>query len=202
MKRELSKKLYLGKNIMQVATLLLIFLFGGCAEKIKTNIKPYESLYSGKRAEQSIEIISIKDNRKDKTVSKIVDGDKIVKNYDTKQDIEQWYIEAFKKDFYASNLNYEDKNSKFKVSIEILEVQVKYLKSKLAGKNLQSDIKILLIIKKGNKTYEKIVTNHQEKWNIPIFDAKGFEKFLFESMSNSVVNSVNIILKTIEKINF
>lgn len=191
------KKYLIGLAVCSVSALFLT----GCAVK-NTNMefsKPY-SIYMGERAYSKVFLSGVKYAASDtKIVGSIINSAGAVEGYlTTSTDMQNWFGEAFEKEVRAAGFTplSDEKNADFSVSMSVQNLEMKYLKSELTGKNLMMKLQIEVSIKKAGNTVTKKYGYNESKWIKPTFNALEladiYEPFLRESVAATVKDLVAI----------
>jgi len=172
------------KNLGQVCFLLLVGLsIIGCASKQSVQIKPYTSEYAKEAIPKSIKSLLIRDLRKNNVVATISENGKTIHEYSLNTNLRSWLNDALLKDFSTANIT-TNKNTNTSLQINIIA--------------LNANFTMQLIFTSKGKIKTKYVKNSFKTWKISMRDAAAFENFLYENLSNSVINSVQAIVNTIE----
>lgn len=184
-------------------TILAIALLTGCSKKNVADIKPYESFYTNEISNKKIVFNGVDDKRLLPIVSYIIKKDRVISKFQMNQNIEQWYNDAFKREFHASDIildqQQRDKKSAI-IQINLQDLKVEYFKSVLTEQNLKGVATLEIVIQKNNKVVKKLISTTQSEFKVMIRDAAGFEDFIYSLMSNSVAKSVSIIIDTIKEL--
>lgn len=186
-----------------LSCLFLVVSFSACTKKNVATIKPYESFYSNQTAKKQIVFNGVKDDRLLPVVSYIMKGDRVLAKFLSNQNIKEWYQEAYKREFHATDMildqQQRDPRSTI-VQINLKDVIAKYHKDILTKANLEGKVSLEITLKKGNKIVKKIVNTSQSEYKLSIRDAEGFEKFMHTLMSDSVAKSTAIIIETMDQL--
>jgi len=185
------------KTVKQVLFLgLTSIVLLGCANKQVVQIKPYVSAYNQESVSKKINVIKINDKRKSKVVAIIADDSKSTKEFKTTTNLEFWFADALKKDFSTSGIkNVSD--AKTSLEINIINLDAIFTNKTATKVNLSGSVEIELVFKTGLNTKTKTIKSSFKKWKISMRDAADFESVLYESLSDSVLNSIKAIIKTI-----
>ncbi len=179
-----------------------IFLLSGCSYKSSSiDIKPYQvSFLSFKNTHKSVYINSFKDERTNKKIVAVVtnnDGDNL--GYTTSNvNFGVWYKNALKKALNANGfiMVTNPKNATFKINLVLNKLFVTFNKSELIKENLTGTISLQLIIKKGNETITKTISENISKYNGLTVSNETFQKQI-EALLN---DSIKLIIKNLSDI--
>jgi len=185
------------KRVKQIVFLgLTSLVLLGCANKQEVEIKPYISAYNQESVSKNINIIKVNDKRKTKSVAFISDDGEITKEFKSLNNLKFWFEDALKKDFSTSGIK-NSRDSKTSLEINIITLEAKFTGKSATKANLFANVEIELVFKSGLNTQTKTIKSSFKKWKITVSDAADFEKVLYESLSDSVINSIKTIIKTI-----
>ena len=186
------------KNILLI--ILTAFVFLGCTKKLETNVQPYVTLNQNLGQDVKVSFLGVNDQREIKLVSVILDGEKVEKGYPLNIDVKQWYTTALTKEFENADMLSVDKKSDIRLLVNIKKIRAMYTNNTLDTKNMSANIRLELIIKKGNNTITSNIQNKQTLYKTFVFDAEGFEDIINESMKDSVSKTVSIAIEKIKKL--
>jgi len=182
------------KQVFFLALSSLVLL--GCANKQEVQIKPYISAYNQESVAIDINVIKINDKRKSKSVAFINNDGKTIKEFKSTTNLEFWFADALKKDFSTSGIK-NSTDAKTSLEINIIALDAKFTNKTATKVNLYGNVEIELVFKNGLNTQTKTIKSSFKKWKISMSDAADFESVLYESLSDSVINSIKAIIKTI-----
>ncbi len=185
---------YLKAVIIAIFSILIV---GGCASKNTISVKPYESKYAQESIDKTIKLSAINDLRETDVFATVIKNEKPIKQYKSTINIKNWFKDALEKDFSTSGIKISH-DALVKLEINIIKFEVKYIKDKSFDKNLFGNVELELIFKKDNITKKKYIKTSHTAWKINIFDAKDFENFVYENLSDSVLNSVKSMVTTLK----
>jgi len=185
------------KNILLLV--LTAFVFLGCTKKLETDVKPYVTLHQNEKQNVMINFLGVTDERTTKIVSTILQDDKVSIEYPLNVDAKIWYEEALKRELINADMLSNDKTSNISVSVNIKNISATYKKYSLDTKNMKANVKIELVIKKGDTTVSSQIEANQTMYKPMILDAEGFESIINESMRDSVSKTVSILIKKIKE---
>ncbi len=163
-------------------------VFTGCAVKEIVDIKPYQSKYADDKTNKSLNLVSVNDKRKTDIIATLKEGDKVIGEYKSSANLESWFKDALNKDLSKAGIT-NTADSKVILDINILKFDTLYDRNK-GIKNLTGRVEIELVFKNENKVYKKFIKHTYNKFKGSISDAKGFEKFAYDNLSDSVINSI------------
>lgn len=184
-------------------SLFLVLIMTACSEKHVADIKPYESFYTNQTAKKKIVFNGIKDERTLPIISYIMKNNRVVSKFLSNQDIKSWYEEAFKREFHASDIIFDQQKKDPRsaiIQITIKEVKAEYHRDILTQANLIGKVSLEISLQKNNKVVKKLVNTSQSEFKISITDAEGFEDFIHALMSDSIAKSTAIIIETINSL--
>ena len=182
------------KQLVLVSITALVVL--GCANKQVVELKPYNSKYNQEASSKTINLIKINDKRENKIVAVIEKEGQIIKQFKARNNLENWFTDALRKDFSTAGID-NSAEANTRLVINILNLNAKYTHKKTASSNLYGNVEVQLVFTTGNTVKTKQIKNSFNKWKISMDDASDFEDFLQESLSDSVLNSLNAIIKTL-----
>ncbi len=178
-----------------ISVLSLGLLLNGCTTKNSIDVKPYESKYAQESIDKTIDLIVINDKRKTDIFATIIKDSQKIKEYKSTVNLENWFKDALEKDFSTSGIKTTN-NASIKFEINIIKFDVKFIKDKSFGKNLFGNVELELVFKKDNLTKKKYIKTNHTSWKVNVFDAKDFETFVYENLSDSVLNVVISMVDT------
>ena len=101
-----------------------------------------------------------------------------------------------KKDFSTSGIK-NTLDAKTSLEINIIALNAKFINKTVTNVNLYGNVEIELVFKSGSNTKRKTIKSSFKKWKISMSDAADFESFIYENLTDAVLNSVKAIIKTI-----
>jgi len=185
------------KNILLIA--LAAFVFLGCTKKLETDVKPYVTLHQNEKQNLTIDFVGVTDERTTKIVSTILQDDEVAEEYPLNVEAKMWYTEALKRELNNAEMLSIDNTSNISVSINIKNISATYKKYSLDTKNMKANVKIELVIKKGDVVVTSQIEANQTVYKPMILDAAGFESIVNESMRDSVSKTVSILIKKLKE---
>jgi len=178
-----------------VAVVVAGVLFAGCAVKEIVDIKPYESKYAEESVNKKIELIAVNDKRKTDIVSTVIEAGKVKNKYKTSADLESWFKDALMKDLSTAGIkNMSGANTTLEVNILKLDTVFSYD----IAKNLTGSVELELVFKNDGTTYKKFIKHTYNKFKGSMIDAQSFEEFVYDNLSDSVVNSIKATVMTLK----
>ena len=184
------------KNILLV--IATTFLFLGCTVKVQTDINPYVTLHQNAKQNIKINFVGVNDKRSTKVASTIIKEGEVSKEYPLNTDVKTWYTDAFKREFANADIQTNDTTSNLDVTVNIKTISARYKQYSLDTKNMQANVKIELVIKKGDTVLTSQIEAKQTVYKPMILDAAGFESIINESMRDSVSKTVSILISKIK----
>ena len=185
------------KTVKQLMFLVITsVVLMGCVNKKNVEIKPYTSAYNQESTSKEINVIKINDKRKNKVVALISDEGETLNEFKTTTNLEFWFADALKKDFSTSGIK-NTLDAKTSLEINIITLNAKFINKTATNVNLYGNVEIELVFKSGANTKTKTIKSSFKKWKISMRDAADFESFIYESLTDAVLNSVKAIIKTI-----
>ncbi len=189
------------KKLSLVFMVIAIFLLSGCSYKGSSiTVEPYKvSFLSFKNAHKSIYLSSFKDERVNKKIVAVVtnnNGDNL--GYATTEtDFKIWYKNALKKVLSLNGFTVitSPNHADMQLNLILYKLLVTFNKSELIKENLTGTISLKLIIKKGDKTITKNISENISKYNGLIASNETFKKVI-ETLLN---DSVKLIIKNLTK---
>jgi len=185
------------KNILLI--ILSAFIFLGCAHKIETNINPYVTLDQNDKQNSKVNFLGVNDQRDTNIVSIILDEGKIEKEYTVNIDVKKWYTEALTRELENSDMLSNDTTPDIRMLVNVKKISAVYINDTFDTKNLMANIKLELVIKKGDNIITSNIQNKQTLYKALIFDAEDFEEIVNEIMRDSVSKAVSVAIEKIEE---
>lgn len=171
-------------------------LFTGCAVKEIVDVKPYVSKYAEESVNKKIELVAVNDKRKTDIVSTVKEWDEVKKQYKSSVNLESWFKDAMMKDFATAGIT-NTAGAKITLEVNILKFDTIFHSDRGVGKNLLGSVELELVFKDGDSVYKKYIKHTYNKWKGDITDASDFESFVYTNLSDSVLNSVNATVRTL-----
>jgi len=184
------------KNILLI--LLTAFIFLGCTQKLKTGVSPYFTLNQNEKQNIKVNFLGVNDQRDTNIVSVILDDDKVENEYPLDIDVKQWYTEALTKEFKNADMLNENEKPDIRLLVNIKKISAVYTNNNFDTKNLKANVKIELVIKKGDEIITSNIQNKQTLYKTVIFDAESFESIVNEIMKDSVSKTVAVAIEKIK----
>ncbi len=188
------------KTISLLFISVIIFFLSGCSYKGGViSVKPYTvNFLSFSKYAQSVYLNKFQDERIHKNIIAVVTDNKGNNlGYSTTQtNFSKWYDVAIKKALKANGVivvKSPDKAS-LKISGKINNIIATFNKSDLTKENLTGFISLKLIIKKGNITITKTISEHINKYNGISVSNQDFKKEIKTLLDDSVRMIVKNIL--------
>ena len=183
------------KNIVLIILIGVLFL--GCTKRLETNLDPYVTMYQNKKQNISVNFLGVEDKRDTTIVSTVLDDGVVQEQYGVSNNIKIWYREAFIRELKNIDM-YENNMAMVAILVNIKKIEATYNKDRLDKKNMQAEISLELVIKKGNKTITSNISIHQTAYKLIVSDASDFANILNETMQDSVSKTVSILIKKLQ----
>ncbi len=187
------------KKLSVLFILVMIFLLSGCSYKsTNISIEPYKIHFlSFNKYAKTIYIDKFTDNRANKNIIAVVTDNKGNNlGYSTTQtNFSKWYDAAVTRALRANGFVVVNsmKNASLIISGKIKNILTTFNKSNLTKENLTGYISLKLIIKQGNTTITKTISEHISKYNGLTVNNKDFK----QEIKTLLNDSIRLIVKNI-----
>jgi len=179
---------------------LSLFTMTGCSYKNEAlTLKAYDSSYAGplSTSHKTLYVRFVKDVRVERTrIGEIIDNGKVLAPLNSDADFQTRYSNGLNEALRLAGFNTDTSNRIVEMVVEVYlkEINIVY-NDKNFDTNLQGEIELEVIIRRGDEIITQNFKQKGGKWIKPSFNSKDLEPFLHELFSDSIDQIVSRLVK-------